>query len=236
MAENRRGKDKRFYFSRGQLMLLGATFVVASLIIFFLGIFVGKGIEERRMAKNDEPSVKIPIKPSQGAGGAPGGQPKEELTFYNTLTKSPPAEPVAEEKPTAAKQPEKVAKAEAKNNKAQTKEEAPAHKVVEKKTEKVLPPANAPLRTQMAEATEQNGGNNGWTVQVNAFPDERSAKIWVDRLKDKGYNAYLTEASNNGKLWYRVRIGNYGTREEANKALETLKSQENFATAFATSR
>ena len=44
MAENRRYKDKRFYFSRGQLVLLGGAFTLASLIIFFLGIVVGRGI------------------------------------------------------------------------------------------------------------------------------------------------------------------------------------------------
>jgi len=44
MAENRRGKENRFYFSRGQMVLLGAAFTVASVIIFFLGMFVGKGI------------------------------------------------------------------------------------------------------------------------------------------------------------------------------------------------
>src|SRR5437773_4634623 len=90
MAENRRGKDKRFYFSRGQLVLLGGTFTVASIVIFFLGVVVGKGIEERRMVKNEEPSIKIPVKPStQGSNGATGAQSKEELTFYDTLTKSP---------------------------------------------------------------------------------------------------------------------------------------------------
>ena len=53
MAENRRGKDERFYFSRGQLVLLGGTFTFASIVIFFLGVVVGKGIEERRMVKNE---------------------------------------------------------------------------------------------------------------------------------------------------------------------------------------
>ena len=49
MAENRRGKENRFYFSRGQMVLLGGAFTLASLVIFFLGIFVGKGIEERKL-------------------------------------------------------------------------------------------------------------------------------------------------------------------------------------------
>src|SRR5438093_12938276 len=101
MAENRRGKDKRFYFSRGQLVLLGGTFTFASIVIFFLVVVVGKGIEERRMVKNEEPSIKIPVKPStQGSNGATGAQSKEEPTIYDTLTKSPAAQPAAEPKQT----------------------------------------------------------------------------------------------------------------------------------------
>ena len=42
MAENRRGKDKRFYFSRGQFVLLGAA-LHCFLIIFFFGVLVGRG-------------------------------------------------------------------------------------------------------------------------------------------------------------------------------------------------
>ena len=46
-----------------QLFLLGGAFTLASLIIFFLGIFVGKGIEERKIVKKEEPLVRIPVKP-----------------------------------------------------------------------------------------------------------------------------------------------------------------------------
>ena len=34
MAENRRGKENRFYFSRGQMVLLGGAFTLASLVIY----------------------------------------------------------------------------------------------------------------------------------------------------------------------------------------------------------
>jgi len=238
MAENRRGKDKRFYFSRGQLVLLGGTFTVASIVIFFLGVVVGKGIEERRMVKNEEPSIKIPVKPStQGSNGATGAQSKEELTFYDTLTKSPAAQPVVEAKPTEVKQPEKVAKVDVKNSKAQPKEETPrSSKAVQEKAERALPPAEVPQKAQAAETAEQKENDKGWTVQVNALPDERSAKIWVDRLQNKGYRAYVTEVRNQDKLWYRVRVGKYGTRDEADKMLETLKNKENLTKAFATNR
>ena len=89
MAENRRDRDKRIYFSRGQLVLLGGAFTLTALVIFLLGIVVGRGIEERKVARPEEPLIKIPVKPSgQGGAAAPNGQAKEELTFYDTLSKS----------------------------------------------------------------------------------------------------------------------------------------------------
>ncbi|HJX09764.1 MAG TPA: SPOR domain-containing protein [Candidatus Binatia bacterium] len=237
MAENRREKDKRFYFSRGQMVLLGGAFALASVVIFFLGVFTGKGIEERRIVKMEEPPVKIPIKPAAPGGPAgQGGTTKEEMTFYNTLTKPTGAEPSAEPKPKETKPAEKTAKPESKESKPQTKEAPPAPKPVEKKTEKTPSPETAPKPAPPVKTAESKESGKGWTVQVNAFPDERSAKTWVDRLKNKGYNAYVAEVKVKGKIWYRVRVGQYGSREEAKKVEEALKTKENYSKAFIASR
>jgi cell division septation protein DedD len=238
MAENRRGKEQRFYFSRGQLVLLGGAFVLASIVIFFSGIFVGKGIEERRIVKNEEPAIKIPVKPSsQGLSGTPVPQAKEELTFYDTLPKPAAASAVVADKPSEIRQPEKIAKLDVKDRKSPAKEEMPpAPKTAERKVEKAALRVETPQKNQVGEAAERQENGKNWTVQVNAVPDERSAKASVDRLKSKGYNAYMTEARNNGKVWYRVRVGRYGTREEADKMVDSLKTRENLAAVFATSR
>jgi cell division septation protein DedD len=71
---------------------------------------------------------------------------------------------------------------------------------------------------------------------VNAYPDERSAKLLVDRLKNKGYNAYVSEVQNRGRTWYRVSVGRFHSREEAEKTVETLKAKENHLQAFAASK
>jgi cell division protein FtsN len=43
----------------------------------------------------------------------------------------------------------------------------------------------------------------------------------------------LTEGRNQGKLWYRVRVGRYSSREQAEKIAEVLRTKENFTKAFA---
>ena len=229
MAENRKGKDKRFYFSRGQAIVLGFSFAVASMIIFFLGMLVGQGIEERKIVKPAEPLIKIPIRPTQGSNSSPAA-PREEITFYDTLTRPVPAQARAEEELREAKKAEKNSKAEPRESKLPARQELAS---VAKRAEDK--PATAARKLQPAEADAKES-RKPWTVQVNAFPDENSAKTWVDRLRDKGYNAYLSESRIQGRVWYRVRVGRFESREEAEKTQESLKKREHLAKAFATSR
>ncbi len=226
MAANRRGK--RFYFSGGQLILLGAGFMATSVIIFLLGMLVGKGIEEGKMVRPAEPVVKVPVKPSaEGEKSAPVSPLKEEMTFYDTLTQAPAPESTAEEKNREGKVVDKGARAEAKELKPESKLSAQMSESNEAPpTEKVSSIGN----------TNKKEVDKTWTVQVNAFPDQNSAMLWVDRLKNKGYNAYVTEIQVKGKVWYRVRVGHYDSREEAEKVEVILKNKENLPKAFATSR
>ena len=229
MAENRKGKDKRFYFSRGQFVLLGCGFSVASMIVFFLGMLVGQGMEERKIVKPAEPVMKIPIRPTQGSNSASAAA-KEEITFYDTLTRPAPAQARSEEEPREPKKPEKNAKAESRENRLPARQEVAS---VAKRAEDKPAPAGSKPRPVEADAKESR---RPWTVQVNAFPDEKSAKTLVDRLRDKGYNAYLSESRIQGRVWYRVRVGRFESRDEAEKTQESLKRKEHLAKAFATSR
>ena len=220
MAENRRGKENRYYYSRGQMVLLGAAFTSAAVVIFFLGMFVGKGVEERKILKKEEPLVKIPVKP-EGAPSGAAAPKKDEITFNGPEAKLP-APSVAEEK-TKEKPTEKIAVVE-----------APAPKAVEKKVEKIAAEP-APKKSESAGADAGDPGKV-WRAQVNAFPDERSAILLVDRLKNKGYNAYVSDVQNRGKTWYRVSVGRYDSREQAEKTADALRTKENHSKAFAASK
>jgi DedD protein len=208
MAENRREKERRFYFTRGQLTLLGGAFTLTAVVIFVLGMFVGKEIEARKVARPEEPHVRVPVKPTaKGAADAEGAKTKDDLTFYNTLTKTPAAKAASEE----AKAEQKAAPAAADTG-ANTKPE---------------------VKTEVTESAGARTSAKAWSVQVNSYPDAKSANDLIDRLKNKGYNAFVTEANIKGKIWYRVRVGRFGSREEAVKTETALKS-DNYPKAFAT--
>jgi len=228
MAENRRGKDSRYYLSRGQMIILGGTFTLASIVVFLIGMMVGKELEERKILKKDEPLVKMPVKPAGGAAGA--AAKNDEITFYDTLAKSRDAQTLAEQPAKVAKPAEKNPRAEVKETKAGAKPDSQLAKLADRKAEKVQP------ATESAKSEAADAEGRVWRAQVDAVPDERSAKLLVDRLKNKGYNAYVSAAEVRGKTWYRVSVGKYGSREEADKVVGALKGKENYAKAFAASK
>jgi len=54
---------------------------------------------------------------------------------------------------------------------------------------------------------------SGWVVQVGAYSKEDAAKQMVANLKQRGYPAYTEQAD----LMLRVRVGNYPSKEAAEK-------------------
>lgn len=229
MAENRRGKDSRYFMSRGQMIILGGAFTLALVVIFLIGMMVGKVIEERKLLKKDEPLVKMPVNPAGASAGA--AVKSDEITFYDTLAKSRSDQPPTKQATKETKPVEKAARVAEKEAKATAKPETQVAKPAENITAKPQPPDEA----VKSESTD-GGEVKVWRAQVDAYPDERSAKLLVDRLKNKGYNAYVSEVQLRGKPWYRVSVGKYGTREEADRVVSALKGKENYAKAFAASK
>jgi len=254
MAENRRGRSQGlYYWSRAQLFILAAAFTVISVVVFFLGILIGQGIEERKLLKKEEPLIKLPAQPLPQGAGARGAPGKEEMTFYDTLAKAPSAAqpkglgPATETKPaektakpagkeTRVAVPEvKVASAE----KVKTVEEVKEREAVEKPAQVAETKEGAPVQ----KASEAEGAKADtearekvWAVQVNAYPLERDAKNLTKKLKDKGYDAYVVSTNIKGRNWYRVRVGHLQTQEEAKALQDTLKAKEKFTKSITTSR
>ena len=64
MAENRRGKENDFTSAEGRCVCSAAAFTVTAVIMFFLGIFVGKNIEARKCRQNGRSRwSRFPVKP-----------------------------------------------------------------------------------------------------------------------------------------------------------------------------
>jgi cell division protein FtsN len=61
---------------------------------------------------------------------------------------------------------------------------------------------------------------------VAAYQREGDAATVRDRLARKGYPAFVTSASTAAGTWFRVRVGGYETRNEAQAVATQLKREE----------
>ncbi|MDL2268710.1 SPOR domain-containing protein [Desulfosarcina sp. OttesenSCG-928-A07] len=65
------------------------------------------------------------------------------------------------------------------------------------------------------------------TIQVAATKDGEAAERIVVNLKKEGYASYLSRIVVPGKgLWFRVRVGSYQSREQAEKDMARLKQAQ----------
>jgi cell division septation protein DedD len=76
----------------------------------------------------------------------------------------------------------------------------------------------------MPAATASNVGDmkGDFTVQVSAWRDKGVADEMVKRLTEAGYPAFVEGREYKGGTWYTVRVGHYGSRKEAESAVQNF--------------
>jgi cell division protein FtsN len=150
----------------------------------------------------------------------PAPPPQPELTFYRELT-APLSPPPAPPKPAA-----KPAKREAPAAEPVRAPEASAMVA----TKPAEPPA--PKAGDAAPTPRADGGK--YTVQVGSYNARAQADALRARLSAAGHAAYVTEGEAAGVTRYRVRIGTFGSAEEARQAAVRLASEAQVATYVTT--
>jgi DedD protein len=63
-----------------------------------------------------------------------------------------------------------------------------------------------------------------WTVQLGSFGDEGNARRLADRSSTFGYKANVASYKANGKTMYRVRVGAYGSKAQADATASALSA------------
>lgn len=72
-----------------------------------------------------------------------------------------------------------------------------------------------------------------YTVQAGSFKTMDDASKLKSKLEGKGYQSYITTYDTPDAKWFRVRIGQFKTKEQAESAAKKLKTEENLATFIA---
>jgi DedD protein len=78
----------------------------------------------------------------------------------------------------------------------------------------------------VAQSTEPAGG--GFAIQVAALREPEEADAIVKRLAGKGYAAYVVGPAKGTPPVYRVRVGKFKERREADTVAARLQKEEQF--------
>ena len=105
--------------------------------------------------------------------------------------------------------------------------EEPIAKKVEKKETISKPPVSLSPKVGLPPAPLEKNFLMGYTVQVASSQSEEKALSLINRLKAKDYPAYIEEVELKGKKWYRVRVGSFRDRIDAQRLVDKLKEKEN---------
>ena len=229
-----------------QLVFLFMAATVVSVVIFLCGVLVGRGVRAQTettaeaaavapgpgappgaMAEAATPDVPTTVPPAPAVSAKEAGQ---QLTYYDRLeAKTPPPDklkPVDGVPPSGAApaaSPPVPAKAV-----APAKTQAPAAPPVPKALPQAKP-ASAPVHAHDAVAAElAPPAGAGYAVQVAALRDRGEAESVARRLLHKGYKAYVVAPAGGRPAVFRVRVGKFRTRREAQVIAARLQKEEKF--------
>ncbi|MFW6160284.1 MAG: SPOR domain-containing protein [Acidobacteriota bacterium] len=172
------GRDYReLQLSSTQLVIIFISLLTLGVVIFLLGVSVGK---------------------------------KQAILTNEQAISSVSLEPVEQEQPVPVKE-------QAKEPAESIKEELASHQQVQTK--------KAPSQPQDSSLSPKP--ETGYYIQVGAFNNRDSARALADKYKEKGFSAVVFDPlPTDRKALFRVRIGSFPTREEAESALEKLVQNE----------
>jgi cell division septation protein DedD len=205
-----------------QLVFLFMASTVVAVVIFLCGVMVGRGVRVQRPADAIQASVdaatdptvvtQAPV-PAASTAAAPTNTPiasQETLTYPDRLEGHEPAEEALKPAATIAKVAPPALKV------------APATKIVPVAPVATPTPAAAPT------ALSREPAGTGFVVQVAAVNDRREADTIAKRLAGKGYPSFVTTPPNGTLRTYRVRIGKYPNRRDAESIAARLQKEEQF--------
>ena len=177
---------RRFYFDWTRGIVSAALFAAIAVVIFYLGLFTNKNIQERANGASEKSPPRVPIAQSTASGrGGIDSRPKNVSSIET---------------------------ADARANRS------------------VAPiPAKPGLHT-----SQSNDVSKKWSVQISAVPGKAVADTLIERLKASGYDSYVVKAEVKGQTYYRVRVGHFDAREEAESVRQSLVRQESYRDAYLT--
>lgn len=199
-----------------QLVFLFMAATVAAVVIFLCGVLVGRGVPVQRADAAVDARESVAIDPTvitQAAPTATRGTSStagEILTYPDHLENATPPDETLRPPTETAPEPFEAPRAAPVRTASAAGDRSP----------RAVP---ATAGGGDPELREPRG--NGFVVQVAAVRQRAEAEIIARRLGAKGYPAFVTAA---GANVFRVRVGKFGDRGEAEEVAGRLEREERF--------
>lgn len=212
-------------FGAKHIVFAGIAFTVVMVVAFAAGVVVGRDTPNRAGGAAGNPAPAAPPAPPRLViVGEPEGEPAadalDEVTYPDRLGTGGPPDETLRGLPlyTASVAPRVPEPAE-----------MPAEVLPDAVTAAVAPsvdPAGAEPPDAAAPAMPPPE-SDPFTVQVAALRAADAAEVFAGQLLAKGFPAYVVQPSPDGPVaMYRVRVGQYADRGEAERVLQRLELEE----------
>ena len=221
-----------------QLVFLFMAATVVSVVIFLCGVLVGRGVRSQVGATPDTATLNTapettstePASPATppAAGSdptiaAPPAPPAED--YFNRLeNKTAPAEHLKTADNARGKPVDDARGKTAERTAAAAPHTPPPAPAAAKEPAHAAVPAPVPAAT--SGASEPSGP--GFAVQIAALNVRSEADAIARRLSSKGYAAYVLTPASGTPSVFRVRVGKFPTKREAESVAAKLQKEEQF--------
>src|SRR6266511_4086505 len=193
------GRSYSFTLDTRQLALLIAGYCFLSVLVFALGVVVGRASGQPESAPT--------------AGGSLASQSREKTTKSDS-----PSTVAPRTKPSPAAEATRSSEPPAAISKPEEKREAEPRRHDTTDAKPKEPPA-------ASRVTATQSGD--YTIQVSSFRSWEQASDLKGRLSKRGYTAYVQSVDLNDKgTWHRVRVGTYRDKDAAERVANDLRNRE----------
>jgi DedD protein len=211
MATTHEDGFREIQLSGKQLVFYGMAAFVFIVVVFLMGVQVGRGVLAQRGLPNagDDAAfageTEPPPPPAAASQGSTPITAGEKLSYAERLAS---AEPAAEQLKKSEDAPPPSPRADADT-----------------------PPPTSAATTNVpapAPAASAEPPGTGFSIQVAALRERGEADAIVKRLAGKGYPAYVVAPAKGSASIFRVRVGKYKDRREADTVAAKLQKEEQF--------
>ncbi|HEY8536077.1 MAG TPA: SPOR domain-containing protein [Vicinamibacterales bacterium] len=202
-----------------QLVFLFMAATVVSVVIFLCGVMVGRGVRSQQTPATEMAAAGVAdVTPAEAPAPEPppapapaAGTPEPVDDYYRDLTAEQPTDMKAKPAETRPAETRRTSRPEPARAAAAT------------------PPSAAPQPAAADAQPPSAVTSGGYAVQLVALSDRAEAENIVKRLIGKGYPAYIVNPVAGKPRIYRVQVGRYPERREADRIAARLRAEEQFS-------